>query len=142
VKSHGVNLSITRCSSDDGTNRIQEKVVSLFVTNLSMTGTSRSMVAVAIFGTCFTRMSTAAESFSTTAAAYNVRGGKELSNKEFTRFLLHATVIGSYVDEGACFLAVTDNVHPSEYTAVVAHSPNCSTQKPNEYRVGYIAIWS
>ena len=95
-RTHGMNLSITRCSNNYGPYHFPEKVIPLFVTNLidglhvPLYGTgenirdwlhvddhTRGIAMVLVNGRA--------------GETYNIGGGTELSNKELTQKLLDAT---------------------------------------------------
>ena len=104
-RTHGMNLSITRCSNNYGPYHFPEKVIPLFVTNLiddrhvplygsgenirdwlHVDDHTRGIALVAVKGRA--------------GETYNIGGGTELSNIELTQKLLDATGKDwSYVDK-------------------------------------------
>jgi len=103
-RTHGLNLSITRCSNNYGPYHFPEKVIPLFVTNLiddkhvplygegnnirdwlHVDDHTRGIAMVLVGGRA--------------GEIYNIGGGTELTNKELTHLLLDATGKDwSYVD--------------------------------------------
>jgi len=103
-RTHGLNLSITRCSNNYGPYHFPEKVIPLFVTNLiddlhvplygegnnirdwlHVDDHTRGIATVLVGGRA--------------GEIYNIGGGTELTNKELTQLLLDATGKDwSYVD--------------------------------------------
>ena len=103
-RTHGMNLSITRCSNNYGPYHFPEKVIPLFVTNLiddqhvplygegnnirdwlHVDDHTRGIAMVLVKGRA--------------GEIYNIGGGTELTNKELTQLLLDATGKDwSYVD--------------------------------------------
>jgi len=103
-RTHGLNLSITRCSNNYGPYHFPEKVIPLFVTNLiddkhvplygegnnirdwlHVDDHTRGIAMVLVNGRA--------------GEIYNIGGGTELTNKELTQLLLDATGKDwSYVD--------------------------------------------
>jgi dTDP-glucose 4,6-dehydratase len=95
-RTHGLNLSITRCSNNYGPYHFPEKVIPLFVTNLidnqhvPLYGDGRNIrdwlhvddhtrgIAMVLVG-------------GRAGEVYNIGGGTELSNLELTQLLLDAT---------------------------------------------------
>ena len=106
-RTHGLNLSITRCSNNYGPFHFPEKVIPLFVTNLidgahvplygegdnirdwlHVDDHTRGIAMVLVGGRA--------------GEIYNIGGGTELTNKELTQLLLDATGTDwSYVDRVA-----------------------------------------
>jgi dTDP-glucose 4,6-dehydratase len=106
-RTHGLNLSITRCSNNYGPYHFPEKVIPLFVTNLiddkhvplygegnnirdwlHVDDHTRGIAMVLVNGRA--------------GEIYNIGGGTELTNKELTAMLLEATGKDwSYVDRVA-----------------------------------------
>lgn len=106
-RTHGLNVSITRCSNNYGTHHFPEKVIPLFVTNLiddkhvplygdginirdwlHVDDHTRGIAMVLVGGRA--------------GEIYNIGGGTELTNKELTETLLAATGKDwSYVDRVA-----------------------------------------
>jgi dTDP-glucose 4,6-dehydratase len=106
-RTHGLNLSITRCSNNYGPFHFPEKVIPLFVTNLiddkhvplygegnnirdwlHVDDHCRGIAMVLVTGRA--------------GEVYNIGGGTELTNKELTQLLLDATGKDwSYVDRVA-----------------------------------------
>ena len=95
-RTHGLNLSITRCSNNYGPYHFPEKVIPLFVTNLidgkhvplygegnnvrdwlHVDDHTRGIALVLVKGRA--------------GETYNIGGGTELTNKELTQLLLDAT---------------------------------------------------
>jgi dTDP-glucose 4,6-dehydratase len=103
-RTHGMNLSITRCSNNYGPYHFPEKVIPLFVTNLI------DDLHVPLYGTGenvrdwlhvddHTRGIALVVTGGRAGEIYNIGGGTELSNRELTRLLLDATGKDwSYVD--------------------------------------------
>ena len=106
-RTHGLNLSITRCSNNYGPYHFPEKVIPLFVTNLiddkhvPLYGEGNNIrdwlhvddhcrgIAMVLVG-------------GRAGEIYNIGGGTELTNKELTQLLLDATGKDwSYVDRVA-----------------------------------------
>ena len=96
VKTHGLNLSITRCSNNYGPFHFPEKVIPLFVTNLI------DDLHVPLYGEgnnirdwlhvddhCRGIAMVLAQGRA--GEVYNIGGGTELTNKELTQLLLDAT---------------------------------------------------
>ena len=106
-RTHGLNLSITRCSNNYGTYHFPEKVIPLFVTNLlddrhvplygeglnirdwlHVDDHTRAIAMVLVGGR--------------PGEIYNIGGGTELTNRDLTKLLLDATGKDrSYVDRVA-----------------------------------------
>lgn len=106
-RTHGLNISITRCSNNYGPYHFPEKVIPLFVTNLiddkhvplygegnnirdwlHVDDHTRGIAMVLVNGRA--------------GEIYNIGGGTELTNKELTQLLLDATGKDwSYVDRVA-----------------------------------------
>ena len=105
VRTHGMNLSITRCSNNYGPYHFPEKVIPLFVTNLI------DGLHVPLYGTGenirdwlhvddHTRGIAMVVTGGRAGEVYNIGGGTELSNRELTQKLLDATGTDwSYVDQ-------------------------------------------
>jgi len=105
VRTHGMNLSITRCSNNYGPYHFPEKVIPLFVTNLI------DGLHVPLYGTGenirdwlhvddHTRGIAMVVTKGRAGETYNIGGGTELSNVELTQKLLDATGTDwSYVDK-------------------------------------------
>ncbi len=103
-RTHGMNLSITRCSNNYGPYHFPEKVIPLFVTNLI------DGLHVPLYGTGenirdwlhvddHTRGIALVVARGRAGETYNIGGGTELTNKELTQKLLDATGRDwSYVD--------------------------------------------
>jgi dTDP-glucose 4,6-dehydratase len=96
VQTHGMNLSITRCSNNYGPYQFPEKVIPLFVTRLMDGG------QVPLYGTGenvrdwlhvddHTRGIALVAVGGRTGEVYNIGGGTELSNIALTELLLEAT---------------------------------------------------
>jgi dTDP-glucose 4,6-dehydratase len=104
-RTHGMNLSITRCSNNYGPYHFPEKVIPLFVTNLidglhvPLYGTGeniRDWLHVDDHPRGIALVLTRGRAGET----YNIGGGTELSNRELTQKLLDATGRDwSYVDQ-------------------------------------------
>jgi dTDP-glucose 4,6-dehydratase len=104
-RTHGMNLSITRCSNNYGPYHFPEKVIPLFVTNLI------DGLHVPLYGTGenirdwlhvddHTRGIAMVVTNGRAGETYNIGGGTELSNLELTQKLLDATGRDwSYVDK-------------------------------------------
>ncbi|MEO7720505.1 MAG: dTDP-glucose 4,6-dehydratase [Pseudolysinimonas sp.] len=104
-RTHGLNLSITRCSNNYGPYHFPEKVIPLFVTNLI------DGLHVPLYGTGenirdwlhvddHTRGIAMVTTRGRAGETYNIGGGTELSNLELTQKLLDATGTDwSYVDK-------------------------------------------
>ncbi|HWH25523.1 MAG TPA: dTDP-glucose 4,6-dehydratase [Pseudolysinimonas sp.] len=103
-RTHGMNLSITRCSNNYGPYHFPEKVIPLFVTNLI------DGLHVPLYGEGnnirdwlhvddHTRGIAMVVTRGRAGEIYNIGGGTELTNKELTQLLLDATGTDwSYVD--------------------------------------------
>lgn len=106
-RTHGMNLSITRCSNNYGPYHFPEKVIPLFVTNLI------DDKHVPLYGEGdnirdwlhvddHTRGIALVVARGRAGEIYNIGGGTELTNKELTQLLLDATGKDwSYVDRVA-----------------------------------------
>ncbi len=104
-RTHGLNVSITRCSNNYGPYHFPEKVIPLFVTNLI------DGLHVPLYGTGenirdwlhvddHTRGIAMVVTNGRAGETYNIGGGTELSNLELTQKLLDATGRDwSYVDK-------------------------------------------
>ena len=104
-RTHGMNLSITRCSNNYGPYHFPEKVIPLFITNLI------DGLHVPLYGTGenirdwlhvddHTRGIAMVVAKGRAGETYNIGGGTELSNLELTQKLLDATGTDwSYVDK-------------------------------------------
>ena len=104
-RTHGMNLSITRCSNNYGPYHFPEKVIPLFITNLI------DGLHVPLYGTGenirdwlhvddHTRGIAMVVAKGRAGETYNIGGGTELSNVELTQKLLDATGTDwSYVDK-------------------------------------------
>lgn len=107
VKTHGLNLSITRCSNNYGPFHFPEKVIPLFVTNLidnlhvplyGEGNNIRDWLHVDDHCRGIAMVLTRGRA----GEVYNIGGGTELTNKELTQLLLDATGKDwSYVDRVA-----------------------------------------
>ncbi len=95
-RTHGMNVSITRCSNNYGPYHFPEKVIPLFVTNLI------DGLQVPLYGTGenvrdwlhvddHTRGIAMVLTGGRAGETYNIGGGTELTNLELTRMLLDAT---------------------------------------------------
>jgi len=103
-RTHGMNISITRCSNNYGPYHFPEKVIPLFVTNLI------DDTHVPLYGEGnnirdwlhvddHTRGIALVTTRGRAGEIYNIGGGTELTNKELTQLLLDATGKDwSYVD--------------------------------------------
>ena len=123
-RTHGLNLSITRCSNNYGPYHFPEKVIPLFVTNLiddvhvplygegnnirdwlHVDDHTRGIAMVLVRGRA--------------GEIYNIGGGTELTNKELTEMLLEATGKDwSYVDRVADRLG-----HDLRYSVDISQDP-------------------
>jgi dTDP-glucose 4,6-dehydratase len=106
-QTHGLNLSITRCSNNYGPYHFPEKVIPLFITNLiddrhvPLYGDGRN-VRDWLHVDDHTRGIALVLSGGRAGEVYNIGGGTELSNRELTERLLAATGRDwSYVDQVA-----------------------------------------
>jgi len=104
-RTHGMNLSITRCSNNYGPYHFPEKVIPLFVTNLiddrhvPLYGTGEN-VRDWLHVDDHTRGIALVVTGGRAGEIYNIGGGTELSNRELTQLLLDATGRDwSYVDQ-------------------------------------------
>jgi dTDP-glucose 4,6-dehydratase len=95
-RTHGMNVSITRCSNNYGPHHFPEKVIPLFVTNLI------DAKPVPLYGDGENRRDwlhvddhcrgiAAVLTRGRAGEIYNIGGGTELSNRELTTMLLEAT---------------------------------------------------
>ncbi len=95
-RTHGMNLSITRCSNNYGPYHFPEKVIPLFVTNLiddrhvPLYGTGEN-VRDWLHVDDHTRGIAMVVTGGRAGEIYNIGGGTELSNRELTQKLLDAT---------------------------------------------------
>jgi dTDP-glucose 4,6-dehydratase len=103
-RTHGLNLSITRCSNNYGPYHFPEKVIPLFVTNLlddkhvPLYGEGNN-IRDWLHVDDHTRGIALVLDKGRAGEIYNIGGGTELSNKELTQLLLDATGKDwSYVD--------------------------------------------
>jgi dTDP-glucose 4,6-dehydratase len=103
-RTHGMNVSITRCSNNYGPYHFPEKVIPLFVTNLidghhvPLYGTGEN-VRDWLHVDDHTRGIAMVLTRGRAGEVYNIGGGTELSNRELTGLLLEATGRDwSYVD--------------------------------------------
>jgi dTDP-glucose 4,6-dehydratase len=103
-RTHGLDVSITRCSNNYGPYHFPEKVIPLFVTNLidgrhvPLYGTGAN-VRDWLHVDDHTRAIAAVLTRGRAGEIYNIGGGTELSNRELTELLLAATGRDwSYVD--------------------------------------------
>ena len=103
-RTHGLDVSITRCSNNYGPYHFPEKVIPLFVTNLidgrhvPLYGTGAN-VRDWLHVDDHTRAIAAVLMRGRAGEIYNIGGGTELSNRELTELLLAATGRDwSYVD--------------------------------------------
>ena len=130
-RTHGLNVSITRCSNNYGPYHFPEKVIPLFVTNLidgrhvplygegdnirdwlHVDDHTRGIAMVLVGGRA--------------GEIYNIGGGTELTNKELTGMLLDATGTDwSYVDRVADRLGhdLRYSVDISKITAELGYVP-------------------
>ena len=104
-RTHGMNLSITRCSNNYGPYHFPEKVIPLFVTNLiddkhvPLYGTGEN-IRDWLHVDDHTRGIAMVLTGGRAGEIYNIGGGTELSNIELTQLLLDATGKDwSYVDK-------------------------------------------
>jgi dTDP-glucose 4,6-dehydratase len=105
VRTHGMNLSITRCSNNYGPYHFPEKVIPLFVTNLiddrhvPLYGSGEN-IRDWLHVDDHTRGIALVVTGGRAGEIYNIGGGTELSNRELTQKLLDATGRDwSYVDQ-------------------------------------------
>jgi dTDP-glucose 4,6-dehydratase len=103
-RTHGMNLSITRCSNNYGPYHFPEKVIPLFVTNLiddrhvPLYGEGNN-IRDWLHVDDHTRGIALVVTGGRAGETYNIGGGTELTNKELTQLLLDATGKDwSYVD--------------------------------------------
>jgi dTDP-glucose 4,6-dehydratase len=103
-RTHGMNLSITRCSNNYGPYHFPEKVIPLFITNLiddrhvPLYGTGEN-IRDWLHVDDHTRGIAMVVTGGRAGETYNIGGGTELSNRELTQKLLDATDRDwSYVD--------------------------------------------
>jgi dTDP-glucose 4,6-dehydratase len=103
-RTHGMNISITRCSNNYGPYHFPEKVIPLFVTNLiddrhvPLYGTGEN-IRDWLHVDDHTRGIAMVTTGGRAGEIYNIGGGTELSNRELTQKLLDATGRDwSYVD--------------------------------------------
>ena len=106
-RTHGLNLSITRCSNNYGPYHFPEKVIPLFVTNLiddkhvPLYGEGNN-IRDWLHVDDHTRGIAMVLNGGRAGEIYNIGGGTELTNKELTQMLLDATGKDwSYVDRVA-----------------------------------------
>ncbi|SDQ73184.1 dTDP-glucose 4,6-dehydratase [Curtobacterium sp. UNCCL20] len=106
-RTHGLNLSITRCSNNYGPYHFPEKVIPLFVTNLiddkhvPLYGEGNN-IRDWLHVDDHTRGIALVLTKGRAGEIYNIGGGTELTNKELTQLLLDATGKDwSYVDRVA-----------------------------------------
>ena len=106
-RTHGMNLSITRCSNNYGPYHFPEKVIPLFVTNLiddrhvPLYGEGDN-IRDWLHVDDHTRGIAMVLTGGRAGEIYNIGGGTELTNKELTQLLLDATGKDwSYVDRVA-----------------------------------------
>ncbi|HEX6365836.1 MAG TPA: dTDP-glucose 4,6-dehydratase [Agromyces sp.] len=106
-RTHGLNVSITRCSNNYGPYHFPEKMIPLFVTNL-IDGRSVPLYADGanvrdwLHVDDHTRAISAVLVGGEPGEVYNIGGGNELTNRELTGLLLEATGRDwSYVDHVA-----------------------------------------
>ncbi len=103
-RTHGMNLSITRCSNNYGPYHFPEKLIPLFVTNLiddrhvPLYGTGEN-IRDWLHVDDHTRGIAMVVTAGRAGEIYNIGGGTELTNRELTKKLLDATGRDwSYVD--------------------------------------------
>jgi dTDP-glucose 4,6-dehydratase len=103
-RTHGMNISITRCSNNYGPYHFPEKVIPLFVTNLidgkhvPLYGEGNN-IRDWLHVDDHTRGIAMVVTRGRAGEIYNIGGGTELTNKELTQLLLDATGTDwSYVD--------------------------------------------
>jgi dTDP-glucose 4,6-dehydratase len=93
---HGLNITVTRCSNNYGPYHFPEKVIPLFVTNLldglpvPLYGDGRNVRDWLWVGDHCRALALVAERGSR-GEFYNIGGGRELSNRRLTELLLEAT---------------------------------------------------
>ena len=96
AKTHGLNVSITRCSNNYGPYHFPEKVIPLFVTNLldgnkvPLYGEGQNVRDWLFVGDHCRGVQLVTEK-GEPGEFYNIGGGRELSNKELTELLLEVT---------------------------------------------------
>ncbi len=120
-RTHGLNLSITRCSNNYGPYHFPEKVIPLFVTNLidgrhvPLYGEGNN-VRDWLHVDDHTRGIAMVLTRGRAGEIYNIGGGTELTNRELTQLLLDATGKDwSYVDR------VTDRLgHDLRYSVDIS----------------------
>lgn len=144
-RTHGLNLSITRCSNNYGPYHFPEKVIPLFVTNLI------DDVHVPLYGEGnnirdwlhvddHTRGIAMVLTRGRAGEIYNIGGGTELTNKELTQLLLDATGKDwSYVDRVADRLGhdLRYSVDISKIRAELGYEP----QVPFEQGLADVVQW-
>ncbi|MCY1695869.1 dTDP-glucose 4,6-dehydratase [Curtobacterium sp. SL109] len=144
-RTHGLNLSITRCSNNYGPYHFPEKVIPLFVTNLI------DDVHVPLYGEGnnirdwlhvddHTRGIAMVLTRGRAGEIYNIGGGTELTNKELTELLLEATGKDwSYVDRVADRLGhdLRYSVDISKIQAELGYEP----QVPFEQGLADVVQW-
>lgn len=95
-RTHGMNVSITRCSNNYGTHHFPEKVIPLFVTNL-IDGKKVPLYGDGLNRRDWLHVDDHCRGIALVLTAgrpgeiYNIGGGTELSNRELTDMLLAAT---------------------------------------------------
>jgi dTDP-glucose 4,6-dehydratase len=95
-RTHGMNVSITRCSNNYGTHHFPEKVIPLFVTNL-IDGKKVPLYGDGLNRRDWLHVDDHCRGIALVLSAgrageiYNIGGGTELSNRELTDMLLAAT---------------------------------------------------
>jgi dTDP-glucose 4,6-dehydratase len=96
ANTHGLNVSITRCSNNYGPYHFPEKVIPLFVTNLldgkrvPLYGEGQNIRDWLFVGDHCRGIQLVIEK-GDAGEIYNIGGGRELSNKELTELLLEVT---------------------------------------------------
>src|SRR5690606_3124185 len=95
-RTHGLNVSITRCSNNYGTHHFPEKVIPLFITNL-IDGLNVPLYGDGENVRDWLHVDDHCHGLALVLAGgrageiYNIGGGRELSNRELTEQLLEAT---------------------------------------------------
>ncbi|MFL0359769.1 dTDP-glucose 4,6-dehydratase [Curtobacterium flaccumfaciens] len=144
-RTHGLNLSITRCSNNYGPYHFPEKVIPLFVTNLI------DDLHVPLYGEGnnirdwlhvddHTRGIAMVLTRGRAGEIYNIGGGTELTNKELTQLLLDATGKDwSYVDRVADRLGhdLRYSVDISKISSELGYEP----QVPFEQGLADVVQW-
>ncbi len=144
-RTHGLNLSITRCSNNYGPFHFPEKVIPLFVTNLiddkhvPLYGEGNNIRDwLHVDDHC--RGIAMVLDKGRAGEVYNIGGGTELTNKDLTQLLLDATgKDGSYVDRVADRLGhdLRYSVDISKISSELGYQP----QVPFEQGLSDVVQW-